>query len=734
MAELDETLSELTEAELTDAEMADAAAPGEMPTGAVTAAQKRQAGSEPTPQARARHAALAAEADEHQYRYYVLDQPTASDQEYDALMRELTRIEEEFPALRTPDSPTQRVGGIKSTMFAPVTHAEPMLSLGNVFTDEQVTAWVARVEREAGGPVNFLCELKIDGLAVNLTYEKGRLVSAATRGDGRTGEDVTDNVRTMRDVPATLHGDDVPEFVEIRGEVYFPLAAFADLNASLVERGEKPYVNPRNSASGSLRNKDPKETARRPLHLIVHGIGGRRGFDVPTQSAAYEAIKRWGLPTTDRWRVVGDADGIRKYIAEYAAKRHKLEHDIDGVVIKVDEISIQRRLGSTSSAPRWATAFKYPPEEVNTKLIAIRLGVGRTGRVTPFAELEPVHVAGSTVTFATLHNANEVHRKGVLIGDVVVVRKAGDVIPEILGPVVDRRDGTETEFVMTTTCPSCGTTLAPAKEGDVDIRCPNSQHCTAQIRERIFYLGGRNVFDIEALGYKAAAALVDEGIVADEGDLFGLDAEKLGASPFFSNQDGSLSAGAVTLLANLDEAKSRPLSRVITGLSIRHVGPTAAVALAREFGSIEAIGAATVEQLTAAEGVGPTIAASVVDWFGVDWHREIVAKWQASGVVLAEERTDTGPRPLDGLAIVVTGSLVDFSRDQASEAITSRGGKVTSSVSKKTSFVVVGAAPGSKYDKAVSLKVPILDEDGFRVLLEDGPDAATKQARTDMES
>ncbi|HZE00074.1 MAG TPA: NAD-dependent DNA ligase LigA, partial [Micromonosporaceae bacterium] len=455
---------------------ADAAAEVADAVGEVTAAQEARAGKDPTPEARARHAAIAAELDEHQYRYYVLDQPTASDAEYDTLMRELTRLEEEFPALRTPDSPTQRVGGGDySNMFASISHAEPMLSLGNVFSEADLSAWAARVERDAGGPVHFLCELKIDGLAVNLTYEKGRLVSAATRGDGRTGEDVTANVRTMRDVPDRLRGDDVPEFVEIRGEIYFPLAAFADLNAALVEAGEKPYVNPRNSASGSLRNKDPRETAKRPLHLIVHGVGARRGFAVTSQSQAYEAIKRWGLPTSDRWRVVSDLADVQRYVAEYATKRHSLEHDIDGVVVKVDEVSIQRRLGSTSSAPRWAIAFKYPPEEVNSKLIAIRLGVGRTGRVTPFAEIEPVHVAGSTVTFATLHNANEVRRKGVRIGDTVVVRKAGDVIPEILGPVADRRDGTETEFVMPTHCPSCGTLLAPAKEGDVDIRCPNAQ-------------------------------------------------------------------------------------------------------------------------------------------------------------------------------------------------------------------------------------------------------------------
>src|SRR5215467_4195487 len=521
---------------------------------AVTPEQAARAGREPTPDARARHAELAAEVDQHQYRYYVLDQPTASDAEYDALMRELTRIEEEFPALRTPDSPTQRVGGGDySNMFASIAHAEPMLSLGNVFSNEDLAAWAARVEREAGGSVHFLCELKIDGLAVNLTYAKGRLVSAATRGDGRTGEDVTANVRTMRDVPDCLRGDDVPEFVEIRGEIYFPLAAFADLNASLVERGEKPYVNPRNSASGSLRNKDPRETARRPLHMIVHGVGARRGFAVTSQSQAYEAIKRWGLPTSDRWKVVGDIAAVQKYVAEYAAKRHSLEHDIDGVVVKVDEVAIQRRLGSTSSAPRWAIAYKYPPEEVNTKLIAIRLGVGRTGRITPFAELEPVHVAGSTVAFATLHNANEVRRKGVLIGDTVVVRKAGDVIPEILGPVADRRDGSETEFEMPTHCPSCGTELAPAKEGDVDIRCPNAQHCTAQIRERVFYLAGRNVFDIEALGYKAAAYLVDDHVITDEGDLFALDAERLSTSAFFTNQDGTLSAGSARLLSMLDD-------------------------------------------------------------------------------------------------------------------------------------------------------------------------------------
>jgi len=698
--------------------------------GAVTPEQEAQAGKEPTPEARRRHAELTTEIDENQYRYYITQQPTVSDAEYDALMHEITALEEEFPALRTPNSPTQRVGGSYSSTFAPVRHAEPMLSLDNVFSEEQLSTWAARTEREAGGPVTYLCELKIDGLAISLAYENGRLVTAATRGDGRTGEDVTANVRTMPEVPQLLAGDDVPEFVEIRGEIYFPLDGFADLNTAQLAHDERPYANPRSAASGSLRNKDPKVTAQRPLHLIVHGIGGRRGFEVTSQSHAYETIKRWGLPTSDAWRVVTDAAGVLAYIAEYAAKRHRLAHEIDGVVVKVDEVSVQRRLGSTSRAPRWATAYKYPPEEVNTKLVAIHVNVGRTGRVTPYAEVEPVRIAGSTVTFATLHNANEIKRKGVLVGDTIVIRKAGDVIPEILGPVVDKRDGTETEFVMATECPSCGTAIAPAKESDVDLRCPNTQFCPAQVRERIFYLAGRRVFDIEALGYKAADALVSDGVISDEGDLFALDEPRLSTSAFFVNQDGTLSSNAHRLLANLSEAKQRPLARTITGLSIRHVGPTAAAALAHEFGSLAAIAEASAEDLVRADGVGPTIAKAVAEWFGVDWHRAIVDRWTASGVRVAEQRVDTGPRVLDGVTVVVTGSLADFSRDEASAAVLDRGGKVSGSVSKKTGFVVVGESPGSKADKAVELKVPVLDEAGFHVLLDEGPDAARAIAQT----
>ncbi|MFI6240703.1 NAD-dependent DNA ligase LigA [Micromonospora sp. NPDC050795] len=699
----------------------------------VSPAQEAAAGAEPTPQARERHAALSQELTEHQYRYYVLDTPTIPDADFDRQLRELEALEEEFPALRTPDSPTQRVGGTFSTDFTPVTHAERMLSLDNAFADEELAAWAERVERDAGGPVPYLCELKVDGLAINLTYENGRLVRAATRGDGRTGEDVTANVRSIRDVPSQLVPSaefrDVPELVEVRGEIYFPIAAFADLNAGLVEQGRAPFANPRNAAAGSLRQKDPRVTATRPLRLVVHGIGARRGFQPTAQSESYAALRSWGLPTSDRWRVVPDLAGVAEFIAYYAEHRHDVEHEIDGVVVKVDPVSIQGRLGSTSRAPRWAIAFKYPPEEVTTKLLDIDVNVGRTGRVTPFAVLEPVRVAGSTVALATLHNAREVERKGVLIGDTVVLRKAGDVIPEVLGPVVDLRPADARPFVMPTSCPACGTPLAPSKEGDVDIRCPNTRSCPAQLRERVFHLAGRGGFDIEVLGYKGAAALLDAEIISDEGDLFHLDAEQLSRSPFFVNKDGSLGTNATKLLENLAVARERDLWRVLVALSIRHVGPTAAQALARHFRSMDAIDAATEEELSSVDGVGPTIAASIREWFAVDWHREVVRKWAEAGVRMAEEAVDEGPRPLEGLTVVVTGTLAGYSRDQAAEAVHSRGGKVSGSVSKKTSFVVVGDNPGSKADKAVSLKVPVLDEDGFRLLLDAGPDAAREVAQ-----
>jgi DNA ligase (NAD+) len=682
--------------------------------------------------ARDRHAALAQELDEHRYRYYVLDRPTISDGQYDAMFREITALEERYPSLRTPDSPTQKVGDVYSTDFAPVEHLERMMSLDNAFTDAELVAWAQRVEREVGTGAEYLCELKVDGLAVALVYEDGRLVRGATRGDGYAGEDITPNIRTIDEVPVRLKRADggvVPELVEVRGEVYFPVAKFEELNASLVEAGKAPFANPRNAAAGSLRQKDPRVTAGRPLHLVVHGIGARRGFDIRRLSEAYALLRAWGLPTAAHAKTVADLDAVRDYITYYGEHRHSVEHEIDGVVVKVDQVALQRRLGSTSRAPRWAIAFKYPPEEVNTKLLDIQVNVGRTGRVTPFGVMEPVRVSGSTVEMATLHNANEVKRKGVLIGDTVVLRKAGDVIPEIVGPVADLRDGSEREFVMPTHCPECGTELAPEKEGDVDIRCPNSRSCPAQLRERLFHLASRAALDIEVLGYRAAMALLDAKLVADEGDLFALTAEKLQESAFFTVQTGALSANAVKLLDNLEQAKSRPLWRILVALSIRHVGPTAAQALAREVRSLDRIAAAPEEELAATEGVGPTIAASIREWFTVDWHREIVDKWRAAGVRLEEEGGDDSPRPLEGLTVVVTGSLDRYSRDEATAAIQERGGKAAGSVSKKTDFLVAGDSPGSKYDKAVQLGVPVLDEVAFEILLFEGPDAAAASAR-----
>jgi DNA ligase (NAD+) len=694
----------------------------------VAAAADREDLTQVPDDARTRHRDLSEELDRYAFAYYVLDQPLISDGQYDQLIGELKTIEAAHPALVTPDSPSQKVNGGFTATFAPVQHLERMQSLDNVFSSDELSAWAARVERDAGTGVSWLCELKIDGLAVALLYERGRLVRAATRGDGVTGEDVTANVRTMKEVPQQLQGDDLPAQLEVRGEIYFPVEAFDDLNAAMVEQGKAPFANPRNAAAGSLRQKDPRVTASRPLRLIVHGLGAHDGWQPERQSEAYVRLRELGLPTSERYQVVDDLEGVWAYIERYREQRHSVEHEIDGVVVKVDQVALQRRLGSTSRAPRWAIAFKYPPEEATTKLLDIRVNVGRTGRVTPFAFMEPVKVAGSTVQLATLHNASEVKRKGVLIGDTVVIRKAGDVIPEVLGPVVAARTGDETEFVMPTHCPECGTELRPEKEGDADIRCPNARSCPAQLRERVFHVAGRGAFDIEVLGYEAAIALLESHLLQDEGDIFFLDAEKLEQTEFFTKKDGALSANGQKLLANLQIRKDVPLWRVLVALSIRHVGPTAAQALARDFRSLDRIAEATEEELAAADGVGPTIARSIKDWFAVDWHRGVVDKWKAAGVRMADEGEDAGPGPLTGVTVVVTGSLRDFSRDQATAAIQERGGKVTGSVSKKTGFVVVGADPGSKYDKAVQVKAPILDDDGFRVLLEQGPDAAREVA------
>jgi DNA ligase (NAD+) len=677
------------------------------------------------PDIRRRWQELSDEVREHQFRYYIKDAPIVSDAEFDTLFNELVALEGRYPELRVADSPTQLVGGAGfATEFTAAEHLERMLSLDDVFDTDELAAWSVRVEAELGPDPNYLCELKVDGVAIALVYRDGRLERAATRGDGRVGEDVTLNARTIGDIPEMLAGTKkfpIPKVLEVRGEVFFMVADFASLNASLVEDGKAPFANPRNSAAGSLRQKNPAVTARRPLRMICHGRGYAEGFSPETLHDAYLAMKAWGLPVSDHTtRAVGLA-AVQERIEYWGQRRHQIEHEIDGVVVKVDDFAQQRRLGATSRAPRWAVAYKYPPEEAQTTLVDIRVNVGRTGRVTPFAFMTPVRIAGSTVSLATLHNGSEVKRKGVLIGDTVMIRKAGDVIPEVLGPVVDLRDGTEREFVMPTHCPKCGTLLAPAKEGDVDIRCPNSRSCPAQLRERVFHLSGRGGLDIEGLGYEAAAALLGAQIIEDEGDLFTLTEDDLLRCEFFTTNKGVLSANGARLLTNLQQAKDRPLWRILVALSIRHVGPTAARALATAFGSLEAIMAAGEEQLADVEGVGPTIAAALREWFDVDWHRAIVDKWRAAGVRMADERdTDITPT-LAGLTIVVTGSLTGFSRDEAKEAIIVRGGKAAGSVSKKTSFVVAGDAPGSKYDKAVELGVPILDEDGFRALLADGP-------------
>jgi DNA ligase (NAD+) len=672
---------------------------------------------------RARHGELCRELDENAFRYYVLDAPTLSDAAYDALMGELRELEQAHPDLRTPDSPTQKVMGTYSTDFAPVEHLERMLSLGNVFDREELEAWAGRVHKEVGDAARWLCELKIDGLAVDLVYERGRLVRAATRGDGRTGEDITPNIRTLRSVPARLSGDEVPALLEVRGEVFIATDDFARLNEGLVADGRAPFANPRNAAAGSLRQKDPRVTAGRPLSLTLHGLGAREGWEPATQSEAYDRLQAWGLPVSSRFEVFDDLAAVLAYIGRWGEHRHDVEHEIDGVVVKVDQLPLQRRLGATSNAPRWAIAHKYPPEEATTKLHDIQVNVGRTGRVTPFAFMEPVLVGGVMVKLATLHNQDEVRRKGVLIGDTVVVRRAGDVIPEVVGPVVALRDGTEREFVMPTHCPECGTEIS-RPEGEVDARCPNTVSCPAQLREAVFHFAGRGALDIDGLGYETATVLTQTGRLTDVGGVFSLTPES------FEGLRGFGPKKIAQIMAGLAAGRERPLWRLLVGLSIRHVGPTAAQDVARHFRTLDAVMAATPEELAAVEGVGPVVAQALADWFADPRHREIVAAIRAGGARIADEGSDTGPRPLEGVTVVVTGTLASYSRDGATEAVQERGGKVTGSVSKKTDFVVVGTDPGAaKHDKAVKLGVPVLDDAGFRLLLEQGVDAARAVAR-----
>jgi DNA ligase (NAD+) len=672
----------------------------------------------------------------HRAAYYQSNTSLISDAEYDSLMRELEKLEAKYPQLITGDSPTQSVGGEVSQTFQPSVHLEKMMSLDNVFSMEELDAWL---EKAGGGP--FLCELKIDGLAINLRYERGKLVSAATRGDGAVGEDVTRNVMTVKGIPHELSGKAIPEVVEIRGEVFYALEDFAKLNKSLIDQGKAPFANPRNSASGSLRQKDSSVTASRPLQMIVHGVGALKDDSVKAQSDLYQQLKSWGLPTSSRCKVYNTAKEVKQYIQDFEAKRHSLEHEIDGVVIKVDEFSKQQNLGFTSRAPRWAIAYKYPPEQVNTKLLDIKVSIGRTGRATPYAVLEPIRVAGSEVEFATLHNQEVVAAKGILIGDTVVLRKAGDVIPEILGPVVALRDGSERKFAMPKKCPECKSELAPAQEGDVDLRCPNAKSCPAQLRERIAYIGSRSALDIEALGFVTAVALTQpvepkEPPVKSEADLFTLTLQKLlpiksrvvdadtGAAKidaagqekvveYFRKKDGTAATVATKLLEELEKAKSQPAWRVLVSLSIRHVGPVAARSLMNTFGSIEDVFAASEEQLAGVDGVGQVVARTIKEWIAVDWHKEIVVAWKKAGVNFTQEISLSESGVFSGMSIVVTGTLESLTRDQAEEAIIAAGGKAASSVSKNTAFVLAGASAGSKLAKAESLGVEVISEAEF---------------------
>jgi DNA ligase (NAD+) len=736
--------------------------------------------------------------------YYGRDAEVVDDATYDAWMRRLDELERLHPQLQSQDSPTQTVGAAESTLFAPVTHAERMLSLDNVFSPEELTDWCVKAAASAGRPVRWLSELKIDGLAISLRYERGVLTSAATRGDGRVGEDVTVNALRVSGIPERLAGDGHPAIVEVRGEIFIPVAEFTQLNALQAEMRDRvveearsrsrafdeerarisaerrfpAFANPRNAASGGLRQQLDKKTgleleaseARvRSLRLYVHGIGAWQNPPVSSQSEIYALLAEWGLPISPHSQTHESIEGVLGYVAHYGENRHSVEHELDGVVVKIDELALHDELGATSRAPRWAIAYKYPPEQVNTKLLDIVVSVGRTGRATPFAVMAPARVAGSVVRQATLHNQDVVRAKGVLIGDTVVLRKAGDVIPEVLGPVVELRDGTERAFVMPTNCPECGSPLRPAKEGDIDLRCPNARSCPAQVRGRVEHVGSRGALDIEALGEVTAAALTQPlgeatPPLVTEAALFELTLEQLvpievivrdsetgeprvddktgepvRRAPFRRNPSAAEkkegltgpqpSAQALKLLDELEKAKTKELWRFLVALSIRHVGPVAARALAQWFGSIAAIRAATRDELAAVEGVGGIIADSLIDWFEVDWHREIVERWEAAGARL-EVPGHPGPGAavveggvLEGITVVATGSLEGYTREGAQEAILAAGGKAGSSVSKKTDFVAAGPGAGSKLAKAEQLGVRIIDAAQFRILLEQGPDA-----------
>ena len=747
---------------------------------------------------------------EARQNYYQDNDSPVSDADYDRMYRELERIEDRYPQLRTADSPTQTVGGGVDSGFAPAPHLAQMMSLDDVFSLEELAGWETRMAEATGiSDLEMTTEVKVDGLSINLLYENGRLVRAATRGDGYVGEDITDNARMIGSIPQTLTGT-VPARVEVRGEVYFPVADFLAFNKAREEADEKKFANARNAASGSLRQRDPAETAKRPLAMVAHGIGfveaGEDFTEPTTQMGWYEQLHDWGLPVSPYTRVLTGRKAIEERIAEIDEERDDLVHQIDGVVVKINDLDLQRSLGSTARAPRWAAAYKFPPEEVHTRLLDIRVQVGRTGRVTPYGVMEPVLVAESTVARATLHNAQEVARKGILIGDMVILRKAGDVIPEIVAPVEESRNGSERPFVMPTECPSCGTPLVQETEGDVDLRCPNKGLCPAQITERLAHVGERSALDVEGLGDESALALtqpekhrdevaaalvaghsvtLEDGTVLSlqdahdlphgeqntraeellpvpqapalptEAALFDLRAEdlrdvmvwkpvkkkgeetgdwkqvryfwtkaykprKLRAGTVFDQIESRASKGTEKMLAELEKAKSQPLARVLVALSIRHVGPTAARALAEKFLTMDALRAASVEELSAVEGVGETTGRSLRDWFTVDWHLEVLEAWARAGVRMADEAPEPASDVLAGLTIVVSGAMPGYDREGAKEAITSRGGKAAGSVSKKTSLVVAGPGAGSKEKKAKELGVPVITEQQFADLLEGG--------------
>ncbi|MGO3146593.1 MAG: NAD-dependent DNA ligase LigA [Leucobacter sp.] len=712
--------------------------------------------------ARAESQRLTEAIERYRLAYHSEGVSLVSDAEYDELFHALEAIERAHPELAGQDSPTQEVGAaVVSAGFPEHEHAERMLSLDNVFSIEEFREWAEKTRQSAGQEVRWLSELKIDGLAISLAYRNGELETATTRGDGRVGEDITENVRFIPVIPTKLAGENIPEFFEARGEVFLRGTDFEALNErqhELQERHAKEqrekgiaedritirypeFANARNTAAGSLRQRAEKKNATDlalmrdrlgRLSLYVHGIGAWAESEFVNQSDVYRLLAEWGLPVSPHSRIFDRIDDVVAFIEDRGEHRHDVEHEIDGIVVKVDDLALHAELGETSRAPRWAIAFKYPPEEVHTRLLEIRVGVGRTGRATPYAVMEPVHVAGSTVSQATLHNQEVVRAKGVRIGDIVVLRKAGDVIPEILGAVLERRDGTEVDWQMPTNCPECGTKLRAMKDGDIDLRCPNARTCPAQVRGRVEHIGSRGGLDIEVLGEVTAAALTqpddgEEPLLVTEAGLFALTEEQLVRHSYFRKKDGTPSKDADTFLAELEKAKSKPLWRLLVSLNIRHVGPVAARALAEWFGSLDAIRAASTEGLARVDGVGTIIVESLRAWFEEDWHREIVEQWAAAGVQWATPdhsgpgATASADGVLSGLTVVATGTLDGFTRDGAKEAIIQAGGKAASSVSKKTDFVAAGPGAGSKLAKAEDLGIPVLNAAQFAVLVTKGP-------------